>query len=167
MPEIPSGPLPDVRPPTFAKGQSFGPIPHRRLVMIANPAEPPWDWVERGVLMDFIGSGGPNPNATNHSWYAWWEYEGNRWDMIFSWVTAATATFTVEYQVLVINDAVPEAFATYESLEVNKHVGTNKIIALQSNHGTGVPPSEFQKIEVPEWSTPADRWPSLIIAKLL
>ena len=154
--------LPDTRPPTFAKGQSFGTVPHRRVVVVTSNSSGLWDFLNRGVVLPFVITTGSDPNNTSNTWREEFDANDATWDCFYRWSVDDPQQFTVDFRV-VIQRLDGQATASWERAGVAVPIvaATRSMPELAPSDPDGAAAS-ITKFEVPPWADPSERWPDVI-----
>ena len=150
--------VPDTRPPTFAKGQAFGGVPHSRVFIEGNPSSGLWKWTEDGAVILIFSRIGDDGNFGFVQWQGEGVIEGNAWEVAYGWQVLDAANYTVEFFCNIVRVGEAEN-ATYGSTFTPATLVGPISLGKTSEQGAGGAPPAVTKFEIPEWAEPLNRWP--------
>lgn len=158
-------PRPDVRKPTYAKGQWFGAVPRTRIFLQVSTASSPLDFLADGCVVQSIQF----PTDPQPPGQALW----------VGTVSLPEGTCRVEYQSAVLPSSNGVGFcqiavswplpdpgvALYRDSGFDWRPGSHHTLDILTNQtGVSLGPTALA-IWVPEWATPSERWPAATISE--
>lgn len=150
--------LPDTRPPTFAKGQAFGGVPHSRVFISGNPSSGIWKWTETGAVILILSRIGDDGNFGFVQWQGEGDIGDDRWEIGYGWQVLDPDTYTVEFFCSITRVGEIDN-ATYGATFTPAQLVGPISLGKTSEQGIGGAPPAITKFEIPEWAEPLKRWP--------
>lgn len=156
-------PIIDTRPPGFAKGQWFGPVPQERVRITFGNLPAAWSFLLPGVIVPFNIYIDTNPNEGFARWLGYFDADGDSWSIRYQWSVLD----------------IPNGIAFW-LMSLDSTTSTRKLRANASGFRPTIggplamtsylidPPTagvvSVTKHPLPGWSTPSEHFPGVILA---
>jgi len=158
-------PRPDIRPPWFSKGPSFGPVPHTRVFIQSTQATGDYAWMNDGVVVPWFVSSQGGGNQPFISYAGRCSAGGRTWRVAYTWQSVDVGSFECLLRVAVISEDLQE-ISNWWATVVNPTIAST--FQLEQNTSTQIPgtPLGVTKREIPEWAEPLKKWPAAHLANI-
>lgn len=162
-PESVDDPRPDVRPPTFYKGQWFGPVPRTRIYVRVSSADSPYGFLVDGVVLqaDFFPTD-PQPPG-NGIWFGTLLQDDIVYSLTYESEVGESTSGIGFGQFSVAQSVPPGGVALWRATGFDWRPGENKTLSLFLNQlgvSVGVTAAATW---IPDWARPSEKWPEAVM----
>lgn len=164
FPESVDDPRPDVRPPTYSKGQWFGPVPRTRVYLAVSSAGGVFSFLANGVVLQ----NNQFPEDTPPTDIAVWNGYVHVDDVVVRcfYNSPIQANFLGDGYGLASfgRTTTPTGTAVYQVSETPWTPGVSHALPLIVNNTGQSFGTQCLVVMVPEWSRPSEYWPDVTIS---
>jgi len=151
-------PRADTRPPWFMKGQSFGPVPHSRVMLRSTDAGGDYSFLNDGIVVPAYLASFDGTNQGTCFWAGRGVAAGEVWQIGYIWQVVDIGAFEVSLNVVVVRET---GFVVVEFWDTVYQPTLADDQVCEQNTSEQVPgsPDSIRKTDIPEWCNTLEYYP--------